>query len=552
MKRTRIIAFLLMLICIGLQAQSVKNGSRWTDGMTVYEAVNHGNLIKFTGGTSHEGGYQFTLSKVSEGKYLLQSYNKEGDVSLRGDDSGYKVDLIIDVENSRQFLVVRDVRGQAVDLLYKDDVDSAYNIMANDLLSMLMGTYKDESGDTYLFDFGRCKFGNGSQETDYELCSEFDMPSNTFRAYGKYWTFEFTVDGIDLFKAQYNSEEDVYVRGDLIKHLTYQDIGNGRWPFTANSVVTRSKLRYYSPEELRLMRNEIMARHGYSFSSLDLQQHFGMKSWYHPLNDNNHIHLSLGEVLNVELIKAEENDRDVEEQKMEESVTNYEVTVENEKQFLDELGSNRTIYIASNTTLNLSKILEYPDLCRKYGIGMTDNASNSDFNVLSEEVFDGRQLTLKNIENLSIVGQTGSQIVVEPRYARVLNFLFCHNIVLRNLTIGHTQEGYCEGGVIMTDNCSNIKIESCDLYGCGTYGIEAAYTKDLRCVRTIIRDCSYGIMTLHNDFNVWFIDCDFYRCRQFSLIDVGTDCINVDFSNCRFAQNNGTLFGLRSNITLTN
>jgi len=59
-------------------------------------------------------------------------------------------------------------------------------------------------------------------------------------------------------------------------------------------------------EKLRLMRNEIMARHGYRFKSKDLKQWFEKKSWYTPCKDNNAIKLSLIEQLNIQLIKSEE------------------------------------------------------------------------------------------------------------------------------------------------------------------------------------------------------------------------------------------------------
>jgi hypothetical protein len=71
-------------------------------------------------------------------------------------------------------------------------------------------------------------------------------------------------------------------------------------------VLNRPYLQYITREDLRIMRNEILARHGYRFQSADLQQYFGSKSWYHPGNNNAAIKLSPLEQLNVELIKAEE------------------------------------------------------------------------------------------------------------------------------------------------------------------------------------------------------------------------------------------------------
>lgn len=62
-------------------------------------------------------------------------------------------------------------------------------------------------------------------------------------------------------------------------------------------------------KELRLMRNEIWARHGYRFSSPDLKEWFGNQPWYKPCNDNNAIKLNIVEQTNVQLIKSEEESR---------------------------------------------------------------------------------------------------------------------------------------------------------------------------------------------------------------------------------------------------
>jgi hypothetical protein len=38
--------------------------------------------------------------------------------------------------------------------------------------------------------------------------------------------------------------------------------------------------------ELRLLRNKILAYHGYRFQSKDLQEYFGNVRWYKPVSDN--------------------------------------------------------------------------------------------------------------------------------------------------------------------------------------------------------------------------------------------------------------------------
>ena len=64
-----------------------------------------------------------------------------------------------------------------------------------------------------------------------------------------------------------------------------------------------------SKQELRLLRNKILAYLGYRFQSKDLQEYFGGVSWYKPGNDNNAIKLDIIEQTNIQLIKSEEADR---------------------------------------------------------------------------------------------------------------------------------------------------------------------------------------------------------------------------------------------------
>lgn len=74
-------------------------------------------------------------------------------------------------------------------------------------------------------------------------------------------------------------------------------------------VLNRPYLHDISKEDLRLMRNRILANHGYRFQSKDLQEHFGRYAWYKPVKDNSTIKLDVIEQINIELIKSEEAER---------------------------------------------------------------------------------------------------------------------------------------------------------------------------------------------------------------------------------------------------
>ena len=89
-----------------------------------------------------------------------------------------------------------------------------------------------------------------------------------------------------------------------------ENIDNDKDYIASNTLLNRHYLSLIpSRDKLRLLRNEIMARHGYRFQAKDLQNYFNSRSWYKPGNDNSAIRLNIIEQHNIQLIKSEEADR---------------------------------------------------------------------------------------------------------------------------------------------------------------------------------------------------------------------------------------------------
>ena len=216
-----------------------------------------------------------------------------------------------------------------------------------------------------------------------------------------------------------------------------------------------------------------------------------------------------------------------------------EIKVSTPEGFIKAIGSNRVITVSG--IINLSDVLQSNEKSQKAGLTTISEGSEATQRASRENVFDGYQLVLNQCVNLTIKGTNGAALIVAPRYAYILSFRNCHEIEINNLTIGHTDEGYCQGGVLEFNNCQDIQIDRCDLYGCGIEGITATNTTDLDCTKTIIRDCSYSIMTATGCFNLKFTDCDFYRCKEYGLVNLRNNS-NTSFVRCRFSQNKSTLF----------
>jgi hypothetical protein len=77
----------------------------------------------------------------------------------------------------------------------------------------------------------------------------------------------------------------------------------GRFPEASLRALTRDELLEYSKDDLKIMRNEIFARHGYVFKDPELRAYFNKQSWYVGQYDDVSGFLSPVERQNVEVIK---------------------------------------------------------------------------------------------------------------------------------------------------------------------------------------------------------------------------------------------------------
>lgn len=83
----------------------------------------------------------------------------------------------------------------------------------------------------------------------------------------------------------------------------------GRFFYASSTLLNDKWFRRFDKSTLRIMRNAILARHGYRFQSKDLQEYFANEPWYKPAASNDKIKLSFVEQLNMELIKHVEAEK---------------------------------------------------------------------------------------------------------------------------------------------------------------------------------------------------------------------------------------------------
>lgn len=79
---------------------------------------------------------------------------------------------------------------------------------------------------------------------------------------------------------------------------------SGRFPEASMRLLTDGDLDRKSPLELRVMRNEIYARHGYIFTTPEMRRYFARQQWYRPRYDDVSKLLSELEIQNAQKIKS--------------------------------------------------------------------------------------------------------------------------------------------------------------------------------------------------------------------------------------------------------
>ena len=106
--------------------------------------------------------------------------------------------------------------------------------------------------------------------------------------------------------------EDVFVFGmsepssqiERIPEGSY--VSESRYGLTSCDLLKGDDLKYFSPRELRLIRNEIYARHGYMFKDTVLQTYFEKQNWYRPLYDDVEEYITPLERANIKFILEKE------------------------------------------------------------------------------------------------------------------------------------------------------------------------------------------------------------------------------------------------------
>ena len=183
---------------------------------------------------------------------------------------------------------------------------------------------------------------------------------------------------------------------------------------------------------------------------------------------------------------------------------------------------------------------------------MVDDEPQTAPGVYWEPEYDGNTLYIVGMKNIVLHGtpEDGGFLITKPRYSDVLRFESCKNITIKNLTLGHEETGDCIGDVLVLNDCNNVTVEKCNLFGCGCIGVHTNRSKNISLTNTDIYGCSQEGVEALGTKNMHFSQCGIFNNGCGIWID--EECNNISFTDCNLHDNHGQLFMCHTETVFTN
>jgi len=221
-----------------------------------------------------------------------------------------------------------------------------------------------------------------------------------------------------------------------------------------------------------------------------------------------------------------------------------EVRVKTARQFIEALATDTHI-IVENDILDLTQ-----EINKMKADGSLQKKTEDVSGVFYTDEFDGPSLIISRVMNLTIEGKKpNTHIQVTPRYANVLGFIYCMDIKVKNLKLGHTDAGNCIGDVINLAFCQDVTISDCKLYGCGIVGVNMTKCDDVSIKNSEIYECSQRFIYASGVKELTVENCNIHDNGGGLYVEESDD---VKFEKCTIKNNHGELYGCYSRVNMNN
>ena len=308
----------LCAVC-GVQAQ-ISEGN-WYNGWIIYSVSQQANGKVRMNAIAEGEEHEFVLEPVANKKdtyrvtdgpngYTNEYYKTATVRHMKGDG--------LDV------LCLYNSKNQLTDVISKETEWDSNEMNKNRWLGQLYGEYATEEEDEFektlnwtkeslsfggiVIPYQVLTFNGLIIDTGIITIEEVQGSTNELKGT---WKVVPTLLGFDLISLNTESDDLPWEwKPNGVKYeFRKTNLSSGRFDYTSHILLNDKRFEKMDKNTLRIMRNEIMARHGYRFQSDDLKKYFGEQGWYHPATDNSKVKLSFVEQLNVDLIKCVEDSK---------------------------------------------------------------------------------------------------------------------------------------------------------------------------------------------------------------------------------------------------
>jgi hypothetical protein len=303
--------FLFTLISVKFSFCQKNFEGTWTDGdQLFYSLPAEGKMIQFEGGNLHEGGSNFYGQILSETKMKVL-----GGMPNENEFPGYgETNWTLEYKDINNFdiLILRDTANTFKGFLLKipnsENLESV--VIKNKINFQLAGKYAVAgSKDSIIFFPNKKSINWFGKNENFEFETSYDFPVDVITIEKKHYYYERKFSTLCLYEAKKNDDED-FEKGKLLYKLILTKNSQpcsenipGEYGFASVIPLTVDIVSFYSLEELKILRNEIFARHGYIFTNSELKKYFESNNWYKPISTDVYERLSDIERLNLEQIK---------------------------------------------------------------------------------------------------------------------------------------------------------------------------------------------------------------------------------------------------------
>jgi len=309
MKYTLSVIVLYLCALAGVQAQTIKSGSEWNVSNLVYEAtVNTDKTITFRAMAEGEE-LAFRIKAISGKRNEYWVYQDPSDDCFNPYGEVVRAKLV--EQKGWKLLCLYDADNYLHEVLEGSFVGDGEKVAVGKWMGQISGKYTDSYGD--VLEIGHeIIYEKGVARAEYKNITFNGCVTGVIEISGLthlegMWEVVQTLKGLTLYEVE-QDEYGMFTRKSQKEELEWVD-DTPRFDYANTILLNDKQFRKMPKPTLRIMRNSILAKHHYMFSSPDLVEYFGSKPWFspRPSNDDVNDELSLVERLNIELIKCVEN-----------------------------------------------------------------------------------------------------------------------------------------------------------------------------------------------------------------------------------------------------